>query len=78
MPNNKKVIPPASNVDFFSVVNDPPLNGKCDFTVNIPPNKLKRGAYRVCIMVAAATFQPVVMPIAQRGPQDDCIRFKVV
>ncbi|KAK4461515.1 hypothetical protein QBC42DRAFT_329629 [Cladorrhinum samala] len=38
---------------------------------------LPAGRYRVCSMVAAANHQPVVMPVAQRGAQDDCVRFVV-
>jgi len=28
-------------------------------------------------MTAAANHQPVIMPVAQRGAQDDCVRFSV-
>ncbi|KAK4163984.1 hypothetical protein QBC43DRAFT_211850 [Cladorrhinum sp. PSN259] len=38
---------------------------------------LPEGRYRVCSLAAAANHQPVVMPVAQRGAQDDCIRFAV-
>lgn len=38
---------------------------------------LPAGRYRVCSMAASANHQPVVMPIAQRGAQDDCVRFVV-
>lgn len=38
---------------------------------------LPTGNYRLCSMAAAANHQPVVMPVAQRGAQDDCIRFTV-
>ncbi|KAH7303179.1 hypothetical protein B0I35DRAFT_365367, partial [Stachybotrys elegans] len=38
---------------------------------------LKPGVYRVCTMIAAQNHQPVAMPIAQRGAQDDCLRFEV-
>lgn len=39
---------------------------------------LKKGAYRVCTMIAARNHQPVMMPVAKRGPQDDCNKFTVV
>lgn len=39
---------------------------------------LAPGYYRVCSMIAARNHQPVVMPVAQRGAQDDCVRFEVV
>ncbi|KAK3986971.1 hypothetical protein QBC44DRAFT_310814 [Cladorrhinum sp. PSN332] len=38
---------------------------------------LPHGGYRVCSMAAAGNHQPVVMPVAQRGAQDDCVRFVV-
>lgn len=38
---------------------------------------LPAGAYRLCTLVAAANHQPVLMPSAQRGAQDDCVRFTV-
>ena len=69
--------PNAAGVDFFSIV-EAKSNGKGDFTVDIPAGSLKqKGTYRICTMAAAATFQPVVMPVAQRGAQDDCVRVKV-
>ena len=39
---------------------------------------LRDGVYRACTMIAARNHQPVVMPIAQRGAQNDCARFVVV
>lgn len=44
-----------------------------DNTVGLQP-----GFYRVCTMISASNHQPVLMPVAQRGAQDDCIRFEVV
>lgn len=38
---------------------------------------LPAGVYRICTMVAARNHQPVTMPVAQRGPQDDCTKFVV-
>lgn len=38
---------------------------------------LPEGAYRVCTMIAASNHQPVNMPVAQRGAQDDCTKFEV-
>lgn len=40
-------------------------------------NGLPMGNYRACTLVAAANHQPVLMPVAQRGAQDDCVRFTV-
>jgi hypothetical protein len=39
---------------------------------------LPAGIYRVCTMIAARNHQPVNMPVAQRGAQDDCTKFQVV
>lgn len=38
---------------------------------------LPAGAYRVCTMTSASNHQPVLMPVAQRGAQDDCTKFTV-
>ncbi|KAI8903556.1 hypothetical protein EDD86DRAFT_272237 [Gorgonomyces haynaldii] len=69
--------PNAKSVDFFQIVNTK-TSGKGDFSVNVPAGALKqKGTYRICTMAASATFQPVVMPVAQRGAQDDCVRVQV-
>jgi hypothetical protein len=39
---------------------------------------LSPGFYRVCTLISAQNHQPVNMPIAQRGAQDDCTKFEVV
>ena len=38
---------------------------------------LPEGFYRVCSMTSASNHQPVLMPVAQRGAQDDCAKFQV-
>ena len=38
---------------------------------------LPAGNYRLCTMTVASNHQPVLMPVAPRGAQDDCIRFTV-
>ncbi len=68
--------PDASTFAFFKGVDDAgDGNGLLRATVagGLPP-----GAYRVCTMIAAQNHQPVTMPIAQRGAQDDCTKFEVV
>lgn len=60
----------ASTFVFFKGINDEGNgNGLLSATVEggLPP-----GNYRVCTMFAAANHQPVIMPVAQRGAQDDC------
>lgn len=60
---------------FFKGLNDgPDANG--ELSVNVT-NGLPAGKYRVCTMVASFAHQPTLMPIAQRGSQDDCTRFLV-
>ena len=39
---------------------------------------LPPGAYRMCTMIVSRNHQPVVMPVGQRGAQDDCTKFVVV
>ncbi|GBC04379.1 hypothetical protein RclHR1_05650007 [Rhizophagus clarus] len=61
---------------FFKGLNDPANNGVLNVTVT---NGLpSAGLYRICTMNAANSHQPVVMPVAQRGAQDDCIRITIV
>jgi hypothetical protein len=38
---------------------------------------LPAGNYRVCSMTSSSNHQPVLMPVAQRGAQDDCQKFTV-
>jgi len=59
---------------FFKGLNEPAKDGVLSVTVN---NGLPAGDYRICTIVSSFTHQPVLMPIAQRGSQDDCIRIKV-
>jgi hypothetical protein len=40
-------------------------------------NKLAPGAYRMCTLTVGESDQPIIMPIAKRGHQDDCIQFTV-
>ncbi|CAG8620673.1 4904_t:CDS:1, partial [Paraglomus occultum] len=66
--------PNAESVDFFLGVNQEDNNGL--LTVNVP-NGLKPGLKRLCTMSGSFSHQPLVMPVAQRGSQDDCIRLFV-
>lgn len=71
---------PATPLDptqfaFFKGINDDGNgNGLLSATVT---GGLPAGNYRVCSMTSAANHQPVLMPVAQRGAQDDCVRFTV-
>ncbi|ERT01084.1 hypothetical protein HMPREF1624_02323 [Sporothrix schenckii ATCC 58251] len=68
-------VPDPSSFVFFKGVDDPvTADGRLQTTV---PGGLPAGSYRVCTMIAAQNHQPVLMPVAQRGAQDDCVRFRV-
>jgi len=67
--------PNAETFAFFKGINDDGNgNGQLQAVVS---NGLPAGFYRVCTMNSASNHQPVIMPVAQRGAQDDCIRFAV-
>ncbi|KAI8899983.1 hypothetical protein BC833DRAFT_583574 [Globomyces pollinis-pini] len=74
-----KLAPDASKPDFFQAVNTKSdANGRTTFQVNVPAGSLKaNGVYRICTIAAAASHQPTIMAVAQRGAQDDCIRVTV-
>lgn len=60
---------------FFKGINDAGNNqGLLTATVT---GGLPAGNYRVCSMTSASNHQPVLMPVAQRGAQDDCQKFTV-
>ncbi|KAI8912397.1 hypothetical protein BC831DRAFT_554817 [Entophlyctis helioformis] len=65
--------PDARDFDFFKAFEAPSRDG--NFRANLGPNDIKQnGEYRICTLAASASHQPVVMPVAQRGAQDDCVR----
>lgn len=68
--------PPAPGTfAFFKGINDDGNgNGLLAATV---AGGLPAGNYRVCTMTSSSNHQPVLMPIAQRGAQDDCTKFTV-
>ena len=69
-------VPDPRKIAFFKGLNDPAVNGgflNVEVTGGLPAGK-----YRLCTMTASFTHQPTLMPIAQRGSQDDCVRFTVV
>jgi hypothetical protein len=76
---NQARAPQASVTSFYSAVTTASDgNGRTTFTVNVPAGGVgTRGLHRICTMAAAAGGQPVVMPVAQRGAQDDCIRVTI-
>ncbi|KZL77138.1 ribosomal protein S17 [Colletotrichum tofieldiae] len=67
--------PDPSKFAFFKGIDDAG-NGKGLLQATVSGG-LPAGTYRVCTMIAAANHQPVAMPVAQRGAQDDCTKFEV-
>ncbi|KAI0487309.1 hypothetical protein F4859DRAFT_250410 [Xylaria cf. heliscus] len=65
----------ATQFAFFKGINDAG-NGRGLLSADVAGG-LPAGNYRLCSMSAAANHQPVLMPVAQRGAQDDCVRFTV-
>ncbi|KAL8381833.1 hypothetical protein RB595_005878 [Gaeumannomyces hyphopodioides] len=70
------VPPDPTDFVFFKGLDDP-LNEMGELVTEVPGG-LPAGVYRICTMMAARNHQPVVMPVANRGAQDDCVRFEVV
>lgn len=65
----------ATELAFFAPVND---KGDGRGTLTVPvPGGLPKGNYRVCTSSASTNHQPVIMPVARRGAQDDCQKFTV-
>lgn len=69
-----KRIPDPKLFAFFKGLDQKAQGGL--LTVDVA-NGLAAGNYRICTMVASFSHQPVLMPVAQRGAQDDCIRIAV-
>ena len=59
---------------FKGLEHQPDQNGELTTTVD----NLPVGEYRLCTLTGAESHQPVVMPVARRGAQNDCIRFQIV
>jgi len=67
--------PDPAQFTFFKGINDAGNgNGLLSATVT---GGLPAGNYRVCSMTSSSNHQPVLMPVAQRGAQDDCQKFTV-
>jgi len=73
---NPKTAADPTKFAFFKGINDVGNgNGLLSATVT---GGLPAGNYRVCTMTSASNHQPVLMPVAQRGAQDDCTKFTVI
>lgn len=72
---NPQQAPDASKFVFFKGIDD---NGDGRGTLSVDvANGLPAGSYRVCTITSSSNHQPVLMPVAQRGAQDDCTKFTV-
>ncbi|RIB03005.1 hypothetical protein C2G38_2135899 [Gigaspora rosea] len=79
LPEDDEIVPNPSIFAFFRGLNDPANDRgilETEVGSDLVPG-LPSGRYRVCTMVSTFSHQPVIMPVAQRGSQDDCIRFTV-
>ncbi|EGO52371.1 hypothetical protein NEUTE1DRAFT_125873 [Neurospora tetrasperma FGSC 2508] len=65
----------ARQFAFFKGINDAG-NGAGTLSTDVTGG-LPAGNYRICTMTSASNHQPVLMPVAQRGAQDDCRYFTV-
>jgi len=72
---NGKGVPDPKVFAFFKGLNEKARNGILEAAVE---KGLPAGNYRLCTMSSSFGHQPVLMPVAQRGAQDDCVRFKVI
>ncbi|KAF1916120.1 hypothetical protein BDU57DRAFT_434582, partial [Ampelomyces quisqualis] len=72
---NTQTPPDAETFAFFKGINDAG-NGNGELSAALAAG-LPDGVYRACSMTSASNHQPVIMPVAQRGAQDDCVRFTV-
>ncbi|KAL2069994.1 hypothetical protein VTL71DRAFT_14674 [Oculimacula yallundae] len=66
----------ATQFVFFKGINDVG-NGKGLLSATVTGG-LNPGNYRVCTITSASNHQPVLMPVAQRGGQDDCTKFTIL
>ncbi len=72
---NPSTPPDPTQFAFFKGINDAG-NGKGLLSASVAGG-LPAGNFRVCTLTSASNHQPVIMPVAQRGAQDDCQRFVV-
>jgi len=69
-------VPDPDKFEFFKGINNAG-DGRGTLKASVSNGLPTAGTYRVCTMASAANHQPVLMPVAQRGAQDDCVRFTV-
>ncbi|KAJ3093719.1 hypothetical protein HDU97_009139 [Phlyctochytrium planicorne] len=75
---NGQAPPDPTNFKFFKGLNKEAENDVLSVEVAIPKEKQAKGIHRICSITGTFGHQPVIMPVAQRGSQDDCIRIQIV
>ncbi|CAJ0826272.1 3440_t:CDS:2, partial [Entrophospora sp. SA101] len=60
-------LPDAKDFAFFKGLDQPDKNG----ILSVKVKGLSPGDYRICTLVSSFSHQPVIMPVAKRGSQDD-------
>jgi type II secretory pathway pseudopilin PulG len=68
--------PDAQKFDFFKGLNNAAVNGV--LSVAVDQGLTTPGQKRICTMSSSFAHTPLIMPVAQRGAQDDCIRITIV
>ncbi|KAJ1553285.1 hypothetical protein HK096_008500, partial [Nowakowskiella sp. JEL0078] len=73
----------ARKFDFFKGLQDKGSSGGRQLSVNVVdengnPGLQSPGEFRICSITGQRNHAPVIMPVAKRGSQDDCIRINVV
>lgn len=72
--------PDAKEFAFFKGINDK-ADSQGHLTAEVVSEDgkpgLSPGNYRICTMSGSFSHQPVIMPVAKRGSQDDCIRILI-
>jgi hypothetical protein len=69
-------VPDPKIIAFFKGLNEKDENGV--LSVNVDKGVPEKGIYRICTINSSNSHQSVIMPVAARGAQDDCIRIRVV
>jgi len=66
--------PRTESLVFFKGLDQKDVGGELSATVPGTATAGKTGQMRICTITGSRGHQPVIMPVAQRGSQDDCIR----
>ena len=71
--------PSVQSPTFFKGLNDPSDTGiLTTFVDGELFDSDGTGEYRICTMTSSRSHAAVLMPVARRGSQDDCIRINIV